>query len=276
MNQTTPPTRPATLGLACLARVFWRSLAIQTAWNPAGMQNLGLAHALWPAFEALYPDAAARREALRRHLTPFNTHPYLAAAIVGGVLHLEERVARGEMPASRVDTFKALLMGPLAALGDGFFWRSLRPAFGALAILLAFGLGIVGVLIALALYNAVHLSLRLRLFQAGYRHGEGVLELIARWRFDKRRDATRRLSAAFVGAFAALVSLAPPAFFCAPGKGLPVPESSPSPVVSTALAWLVGLLALTAARANASPRAPGATAILVSAGAIAFCVGLLL
>lgn len=276
MSQVVPPTRPVTLSRACLARVFWRSLAIQTAWNSAGMQNLGLAHALWPAIEALYPDAASRRAALSRHLTPFNTHPYLAAAIVGGVLHLEERVARGELPATRVDTFKTLLMGPLAALGDGFFWRSLRPAFGALAVLLALGLGPVGVLIALALYNAVHLCLRVRLFEAGYRHGEGVLDLIARWRLSERRDATRRLSAAFVGAFAALVTLTSPALTGAPVAGGVTPEASPSPLLSTALAWLVGLLALVAARAHGSQRAPGSTAILIGAGALAFCAGLAL
>jgi mannose/fructose/N-acetylgalactosamine-specific phosphotransferase system component IID len=42
---------------ATLVRVFWRSLFLQAAWNPRGMQNLGFAHAMAPALEELYPDS---------------------------------------------------------------------------------------------------------------------------------------------------------------------------------------------------------------------------
>ncbi|MGZ6029197.1 MAG: PTS system mannose/fructose/sorbose family transporter subunit IID, partial [Myxococcaceae bacterium] len=73
-------------------RVFLRSLLLQASWNPKGMQNLGLVYALFPALQRLYPDPLARREAVQRHLTFFNTHPYVAAAIVGGVLYHEERI----------------------------------------------------------------------------------------------------------------------------------------------------------------------------------------
>ena len=112
-----------------LWRVFARSMFLQASWNPQGMQNLGLAYALFPALERLYPDPAAQMVVVRRHLAFFNTHPYVAAAIVGGVLFHEERIARGEESPERVTQFKAALMGPLAALGDGFFWLSLKPGF---------------------------------------------------------------------------------------------------------------------------------------------------
>src|SRR5262249_21391788 len=69
------------------ARVLLRSLLLQASWNPKGMQNLGLVYALYPALERLYPDPEKRREAVQRHLSFFNTHPYVAAAIVGGVLY---------------------------------------------------------------------------------------------------------------------------------------------------------------------------------------------
>src|SRR4051812_44586833 len=129
-----PPTR---VSLWRMSRVFWRSLQLQAAWNPKGMQNLGFAYALWPAFKQLYPDPVAREAAIRRHMGTFNTHPYLAAAILGGVIHHELKVVRGEGPPEAGVAFKQALMGPLAALGDGFFWLSFRPAVGALAALLA-------------------------------------------------------------------------------------------------------------------------------------------
>src|SRR5262249_19133116 len=78
-----------------LLRVLWRSLFLQAAWNPHGMQNLGFAFAMEPALGELYPDASARARAAQRHLEFFNCHPYLAAAIVGGAVRLEEEVARG-------------------------------------------------------------------------------------------------------------------------------------------------------------------------------------
>ena len=77
------------------AHVFWRCLFLQAAWNRRGMQNLGFAYAIEPALDALYADPARREEALARHLGFFNCHPYMAAAILGGAIHHEERVAAG-------------------------------------------------------------------------------------------------------------------------------------------------------------------------------------
>ncbi len=101
---------------------------------------------------------------MRRHLATFNTHPYISAAIVGGILHHEERVARGESSPEAVMHFKATLMGPLAALGDGFFWLSLRPAAGAVAAASAPWLGAWAALLGLLIYNGVAMTLRARFF----------------------------------------------------------------------------------------------------------------
>src|SRR5438067_1032257 len=103
-----------------LVRVFLRSLLLQAAWNRRGMQNLGFAYAIAPALKALYPDPAQRRDAVRRHLGFFNCHPYMAAAILGGSIHHEERIAQGSEGAEEVQRYKRTLQGPLAALGDGF------------------------------------------------------------------------------------------------------------------------------------------------------------
>src|SRR5512137_100889 len=104
-----PPRQDAprrTLGHATLLHVFARSLFLQAAWNPKGMQNLGFAYALYPALERLYPDPRDLAEATERHLCCFNSHPYFAASIVGGALHHEEKIARGEEPSDAVNAFK--------------------------------------------------------------------------------------------------------------------------------------------------------------------------
>ncbi|MFN7134707.1 MAG: PTS system mannose/fructose/sorbose family transporter subunit IID, partial [Myxococcales bacterium] len=159
----------ARLPLPTLLRVFWRSLFLQAAWNPQGMQNLGFAYALYPALKRLYPEPERLRVAAERHLQFFNCHPYAAALILGGAVQHEERIARGEEPAEGVSTFKQALMGPMAALGDGFFWLSLQPACGTVAVLAALFLDLWGILVYLLGYNVIHLVLRGWFFAAGYR-----------------------------------------------------------------------------------------------------------
>jgi PTS system mannose-specific IID component len=189
-----------------LWRVFFRSLFLQASWNPKGMQNLGLAYALYPALAEFYPDPEARAAAVKRHLTFFNTHPYVAAAIVGGVLYHEERIARGEEDPSRVNEFKGALMGPLAALGDGFFWLSLKPAVGALCAALVPWLGAWAAVLFLVLYNVVHFTFRARLFRMGLGLGDRLVEAVARARLPSRGARLRAVAAASAGASAAYLA----------------------------------------------------------------------
>lgn len=162
-----------------LCRVFWRCLFLQAAWNRRGMQNLGFAYAIAPALRRLYAEPDRRREALRRHLGTFNCHPYTAAAIVGGAIHHEERVAAGEEPASASLEYKQVLQGPLAAVGDSFFWAGLRPFFGALAAAGTLAAGWRALVAALVLYNGLQLWLRWSFFRAGYRSGDAVVGRVA-------------------------------------------------------------------------------------------------
>ncbi len=188
-----------------LARVFWRSLFLQAAWNRRGMQNLGFAYAIDPALTDLYADPVQREEALRRHLGFFNCHPYMAGAIVGGAIHHEEKVASGAEPGSQSFRYKQTLQGPLAAVGDGFFWTALRPFFGAVAALGALLVGWPAIVGALAVYNVIHLVLRIGLFRAGYRDGDALVVDIARLRLPAAADRLRSAGAALCGVAAAVV-----------------------------------------------------------------------
>lgn len=200
-----PARRVSGLGLC---RVFWRSLFLQAAWNPRGMQNLGFADAIAPALEELYPDPAVRVQAASRHLEFFNCHPYLAAAILGGAVRLEERVASGEAPAASVSSFKSALGPPFAALGDGFFWLALRPAAALLAAATEPFLGLGCVVVFLALYNTVHLTARAWLFVTGYRRAEGVIESVGKAHLSSGTPLLKACGAALAGALAARSVLA--------------------------------------------------------------------
>ncbi len=186
-----------------LVRVFWRSLFLQASWNPRGMQNVGFADAIAPAPEELYADQAVRAGAAARHLEFFNCHPYLAAAILGGAVRLEEAVAGGEAPPESVSRFKATLGPPFAALGDGFFWLALRPTAALAAAVTEPFLGLGCLLVFLGLYNSVHLAARIWLFWTGYTRGEGVVEAVGRAHLSSGTPLLKSCGAALAGALAA-------------------------------------------------------------------------
>jgi PTS system mannose-specific IID component len=190
-----------------LLRVFWRCLFLQAAWNRRGMQNLGFAFAIEPALEALYPDEPRREEALGRHLRFFNCHPYMAAAILGGAIHHEEKVAAGLEPSGAPLDYKSTLQGPLAAIGDGFFWTALRPFFGAVAALGALLHGWWAVVAALLVYNAIHLALRVALFRAGLQRGDEIIGVIAHLSLPTLANRLRAAGAILCGAAVGVVVL---------------------------------------------------------------------
>ena len=192
------------VGPATLVRAFWRCLFLQSAWNRRGMQNLGFACAIDPALRELYPQAERHEEALRRHLGFFNCHPYMAAAILGGAIHHEEKVASGAEPETQPLQYKQTLQGPLAALGDGFFWTALRPFFGAVAGVGALLGGWKAIVAALVVYNVIHLALRIGLFRAGYRKGDAIVGDIAKLGLPIVADRLRAAGAALCGLAAAL------------------------------------------------------------------------
>jgi mannose PTS system EIID component len=188
---------------AALWRVFFRSLFLQAAWNPRGMQNLGFADAMAPALDELYRDPAARGRATARHLEFFNCHPYLAAAILGGAVRLEEEAAAHGDDGRSVSAYKAALGPPFAALGDGLFWLALRPAAGLLAALTEPYLGLWCVAVFLVLYDTVHLAARVWLFFTGYRGGEMVVASVGRTHAPALTAGLKAAAAIMAGTLAA-------------------------------------------------------------------------
>jgi len=254
----SPRVPPSTL-----ARVFWRGLFLQAAWNRRGMQNLGFAYAIDPALRALYREPAAREEALGRHLQFFNCHPYMAAAILGGAIHHEEKVAAGAEPGGQPLRYKQTLQGPLAALGDGFFWTALRPFFGALAAVGALLFGWPAIAAAVVVYNAIHLALRIRLFRAGYEKGDAVVAEIARLCLPVAADRLRAAGAALCGVAAAVFVARSAALTGASPGAL----SGPSAGALVAVAAGLGYAAL-ARGARLLPTAYGAALFGAAAAAV--------
>lgn len=87
-----------------------------------------------PVIRRLYPENNDdRKQAIKRHLEFFNTHPYVAAPVLGVTMAMEEQRANGApIDDGAINGIKVGLMGPLAGVGDPIFWGTVRPVFAAL------------------------------------------------------------------------------------------------------------------------------------------------
>ena len=135
MVDMTKTTTEKKLTPSDIRGVFIRSNLFQGSWNFERMQALGFCFSMVPAIRRLYPENNdARKQAIKRHLEFFNTHPYVAAPVLGVTLAMEEQRANGaEIDDGAINGIKVGLMGPLAGVGDPIFWGTVRPVFAALA-----------------------------------------------------------------------------------------------------------------------------------------------
>ena len=139
--------------------VMLRSQFLQGSWNYERMQNGGWAYSLIPALKKLYSNKDDASAALKRHLEFFNTHPYIAAPILGVTLALEEERANGaQIDDAAIQGVKVGMMGPLAGIGDPVFWFTVRPILGAIAASLATGGSVIAPLFFFFVWNIVRVA----------------------------------------------------------------------------------------------------------------------
>lgn len=168
-------TEKLTLSKADRQKVWWRSQFLQGSWNYERMQNLGWAYALIPAIKKLYTKKEDQAAALERHLEFFNTHPYVAAPIIGVTLALEEEKANGtEIDDAAIQGVKIGMMGPLAGIGDPVFWFTVRPILGALGASLATSGNIVGPLLFFFGWNIIRMAFLWYTQEFGYKAGSEI------------------------------------------------------------------------------------------------------
>ena len=156
-------------------KVWWRSQFLQGSWNYERMQNLGWAYSLIPAIKKLYTKKEDQAAALERHLEFFNTHPYVAAPIMGVTLALEEERANGtEIDDAAIQGVKIGMMGPLAGIGDPVFWFTVRPILGSLGASLALTGNILGPILFFVLWNLIRMSFLWYTQEIGYKAGSEI------------------------------------------------------------------------------------------------------
>lgn len=158
--------------------VFIRSNLFQGSWNFERMQAMGYAFSMVPVIRRLYPENnEERRQAIKRHMEFFNTHPYMAAPILGVTCAMEEQRANGAaIDDGAINGIKVGLMGPLAGVGDPIFWGTVRPVFAALGAGIAMTGSLLGPLLFFFLFNLVRLATRYYGVAYGYKKGLDIVQ----------------------------------------------------------------------------------------------------
>jgi PTS system mannose-specific IID component len=195
------------IGNLTLLRVFLRSLFIQSCWNFEKMQNIGFAFSMMPALRKIYAGKKDElKEAVKRHLTFFNTHPYFSAPIIGASIKLEEEYSKKKINAEEIEKFKNSLMGICGGVGDSYFWGILRPFSVLIGVIVAITTSnYFAVMICLIVYNINHLSFRVSSLYSGYVNGVSVTQILMKHDFRNRTVRLKIIQAILLGLLLAVI-----------------------------------------------------------------------
>jgi len=164
-----------------LLQILLRSLTLQASWNFERLQSLGALYVLAPALKLFY-QGEERVSAFRRQLAYFNTHPFLAPAVLGTTLEIEKRRSCGESEQVVGEDFRRMILAPFAAMGDALFWGGIRPLAAVMALYFAARQSFWAPPVFLLLFNVPHLWFRCAGLIKGYRSGVGIVAEVQRLR----------------------------------------------------------------------------------------------
>lgn len=156
--------------------LFWNSFLLESAYNYERQQALGFSVGMWPAIKRFYKTKEEQAEALKRHMAIFNTTPHLVSLISGVTAALEKEASENkDFDKGMINNVKVGLMGPLAGIGDSFFWGTLRIIAAGIGLSLAQQGSIMGAVLFLLIFNVPHFIFRYYSTVLGYRFGAGLM-----------------------------------------------------------------------------------------------------
>ena len=163
-----------------LRKVFWRSFTLEASFNYERFQGLGYCYSMIPILKKLYPDKEDMKQALQRHLVFFNTSPQLVTFVLGMSTAMEEEYAsKRNFDAEAINSVKVAFMGPLAGVGDSFWWGIIRTIAAGVACQLAIAGNVLAPLVFILLFNIPHVLIRYFGMTMSYRFGKGFIRKIS-------------------------------------------------------------------------------------------------
>lgn len=151
---------------------YFRSLTLDSSWNYERMQNVAYGYMMAPIIRRLYQDEEQRAAALKRHLEFMSVTPHICTLLVGISGAMEEENSKNEeFDESSINAVKSSLMGPMAGIGDAFFWGTLKLIAAGIGISLAAQGNILGPVLFFLIINIPHFVLRYICLDQGFKYG---------------------------------------------------------------------------------------------------------
>jgi len=195
---------PRRVRVAIVARSFW----LQASLNYEGMQNLGRLFALVPLARWLGLAGEPWGAFVRRHLSYFNSNPFIATLGLGALARIEADAAGAGGPgADVVERFSMRVSASLGAVGDALFWAAVRPHVVLTGVLAAAVLGPYGVAAAVMLWLAWVVSYRWLCFQWGWESGRRVAGVLSSTKLRRAAHIAGQAGAVASGAVFAVLLL---------------------------------------------------------------------
>ena len=171
------------------------------------MLGMAFAQSMAPVIDELYDTKEEKSEALKRHVTLFNTEQQVGAICNGIVCGLEEANTNKQCTPELISSIKVALIGPTSAIGDSLWVATFIP------ILLTICLSIsqaspatswLGPVIYMIVYPIGTAILSWKLFKLGYKSGlEGMHGFMSTGKLDTLTDTMTVLGLTVVGALTA-------------------------------------------------------------------------
>ncbi|MFR5600385.1 MAG: PTS system mannose/fructose/sorbose family transporter subunit IID [Holdemania filiformis] len=156
-----------------LKKGYIGSLSCMRTTSSITGQARGMVLAVDPFIERYYATQDEKNEAILRHASEYmNTHQAMFGLIAGIVCAMEkERGEKGNLDTGVITGIKASLMGPLAGIGDSFFFNCYRVIIAGIAIGLSANGSLLGPIFFLVFYGFGLLAMKYLMFVEGYKNG---------------------------------------------------------------------------------------------------------
>ena len=160
-----------------LTNMYLKSFGLEGPFIYSRLQAIGWCRAMLPAIEKIYANDEDRCDAINRHLEFFNTNPEFSTFILGISASMEEQNAQDpNFDTASINNVKAGLMGPIAGIGDSFWWGIVKTVASGIGCQFAMQGNVLGPILFLLIFNIPHWAIRYILTQKSYELGHRILD----------------------------------------------------------------------------------------------------
>ena len=171
------------------------------------MLGMAFGQSMAPVIEELYDKKEEKSEALKRHISLYNSESQVGSIVNGIVCGLEEANANGASSPELISSVKVALIGPSSAIGDSLWVATIIPILLTIALSISQtsqNMSWLGALLYMIVYPVGTFILSWNLFKLGYRSGlEGMQNFMSDGKLDKLTNAMTVLGLIVVGALTA-------------------------------------------------------------------------